>query len=149
MTSEMRSTWIARSLELVYQPAFVRAVRRTRLARPAMNMELAHDVESGMLPDEELEYIAYLLSGPFLGRHQASHLRVDGRQGQAGLISPVEVVEDEPAAGPQELLDEKERESIRVPIVSTIDEAEVELRIAAIVFRVLPDKTHELPRIRP
>jgi hypothetical protein len=94
-----------------------------------MKTELAHDVESGMLPDEKLEHVAYLSSGLLLGRHQAGHLRVHGRQVQGGRVRPVEVVEDEPAAGPQELLDEKERESVRIPIMSTIDEAEVELRM--------------------
>src|SRR5262249_27694305 len=55
----------------------------------------------------------------------------------------------EPAAGPQELLDEKEREPVRVPVMSAIDEAEVELRIAAIAGRAPPDKVHELRCVRP
>src|ERR1700722_17792941 len=60
-------------LQLVYQPARVGAVLRARLACPAMETELAHDVESRMLPDEKLEHVAYLSSGLFLGRHQAGH----------------------------------------------------------------------------
>jgi len=136
-------------LQFVNQPARVRAVLGTRLACPAMNTELAHDVEARMLPDEELKHIAYLWSRPFLGRHKACHLRVDRCQGQGGRISPVEVVEDEPTAGPEKLLDEKEREPVRVPVVSTIDKAEVELRIAAIVDRVRLDKLHKLRCVGP
>jgi hypothetical protein len=90
---------------------------------------------------QEVEHLLDLLGGLLLRSHRLHEGGVAHRR--AGGVRPVDVVEDDPAAGLEEAIDEKKGEAVIGPGVGSIDITEIEPGI-----RIVLQHLHQSPGIR-
>ena len=83
-----------------------------------------------MLRDDQLEHRAQVRLGALGLGELAVHDAVGGVAVRVLGVGPVEVVHQQPSAGPQELLDQHDRQAVDRPVLRAVEVDEVEARLA-------------------
>src|SRR5581483_2233958 len=111
---------------------------------PAPAALAAKMLEGGVLQNEQGKNAINLRSGLVIVRHRLHPIVISNAR---AVVRPVEIVEEYPSAGHQQFLDEKERESVRLPGMGSVDKAEVEAGDRYVATRLALDHIFQLPRV--